>query len=70
MCKKLNGAKECTNDINDTIDKFFENTFDRVISEKGECKLSGLLKGSNDWDYETLKKTKCDSLNLRIPWNK
>ena len=65
MCKKLNGDNECANDINDTIDKYLEYTIDRVIFEKGECKLSVLLKPTNDWDYEILKRTKCNSLNLK-----
>ena len=59
-------ALESNSDISDRIDEFLSDTIDRVVAEKGECKLSGLLKNGNDLDNETLKDMECNSLNLRL----
>ncbi|MCR5457370.1 MAG: hypothetical protein K6F14_04790 [Clostridiales bacterium] len=64
MCDKAT-ALESSSDISDRIDEFLSDTIDRVISEKAECKLSGLLKNGNDWGYETLKDMECEALNFK-----
>ncbi len=64
MCDKDAGIQS-SNDASDRIDEVLSDTIDRVISEKGECKLSVLLNKSNDWNLETLKDIECSSLSLK-----